>query len=114
LYALGYYVCLLFGEAYGVSYYILCILLIGQAINAMCGCNGWLLNLTGYEKITVKGFYIAIIVKLILGIILINYYGMYGVAIASAVALTLWNLIMVYFCFKKLSINTTVITLKKL
>jgi O-antigen/teichoic acid export membrane protein len=110
LYAVGYYICLLFGSAYGASYSILCILLIGQSFNAISGCNGWLLNIAGYEKITAQGFYIAICIKLILGIIFLNYYGVYGVAIASVIALVVWNLIMIYFCYKKLGINPTIIT----
>ena len=112
LYLFGYFICLLFGEEYGVSYSILCILMIGQAFNAMNGCNGWLLNLSGYEKIPVKGFYIAIVIKLILGIVLVNHYGMFGVAITSVIALVLWNLIMTYFCFKNIKINPTIIPFK--
>ena len=114
LFAFGYYICLMFGDEYGVSYYILCVLLVGQSINVFNGCNGWLLNLTGNENITAKTFYLAIGINLGLGAFLVRDYGALGVAVSSSVALVSWNFVLTYYCFKKIKINPTILPLRKM
>lgn len=106
----GYFVCQFYGEKYTNSYYLLCILIVGQFFNVLSGSNGWLLNLTGHEKITVYTFYFAIFLNLILGSILAHVLGATGVAISSSLSLIAWNIVLIYYCFKKLKINPTIIT----
>ena len=104
----------MFGDEYGVSYYILCVLLVGQLINVFNGCNGWLLNLTGNENITAKTFYLAIGINLGLGAFLVRDYGALGVAVSSSVALVSWNFVLTYYCFNKIKINPTILPLRKM
>lgn len=109
----GYWVTMLYGEKYTQAYSLFCILMIGQTINVLCGNVFTILNMTGFEKITCRVFYIALVINIVLGITLIPSLNTYGVAIASAVAMILWNLFLTYFVMKKLSINPTVFIFKR-
>ena len=84
--------------------------MVGQTINALSGSNGLLLNITGHEKITTNVFYVAIIINIVLGMALVKELGAYGVAIASAISFSQWNICLVYFVYKKLKINPTAFT----
>jgi len=105
----GSYICALFGDAYIESYYLLVILMIGQSVNVLNGANGWLLNVSGYEHVVVRAFYVAIIPKIVLGILLIELFGSIGMALASSFSLIIWNLILTRACLIKIDINPTML-----
>lgn len=83
----------------------LSVLAIGQLVNATMGSVGALLNMTGHERFTIKGVAIAAIFNIILNLILVPHYGMFGAALASAFALIIWNLILRYYVLKILNIE---------
>jgi O-antigen/teichoic acid export membrane protein len=87
----------------------LLILLVGQVVNAGCGPVAQLLNMTGYEKYTLRGVGVSTILNVVLNVILIPKYGIAGAAVASALTLVGWNLILVYFVARELGINSSVI-----
>lgn len=87
---------LIFGEEFRVAYWILCILGVGQAINALSGPAGNILLMTNRQKISVYSLGAGLIVGIILNIILIPLYGALGAAIGTALSIMLINLIRVY------------------
>ena len=100
---------LVYGEEYRPGYVALVILLVGQVVNAGSGPVALLLNMTGYERYTLRGVGVSTILNVVLCVILIPKYGIAGAAVASALTLVGWNLILVYFVARKLGINSTVI-----
>ncbi|KEI34669.1 capsular polysaccharide synthesis enzyme Cps [Francisella sp. W12-1067] len=104
----GYPITLLYGEQYTVSYYIFSILMVGQIINILSGCVATILNMAGYEKKTCIAFYIALLINIVLGIIFTEIWGVYGLAVASSLSMTYWNIHLLYQVVTKLKINPTI------
>lgn len=108
LIASGYWITLLYGEEYTRAYGIFCILMIGQAVNVLCGSVFTILNMSGNEKITCKVFYQALGINVVLGIMLIYPMGVYGVALASAIAMIYWNIYLVIEVKRRVGVNSTI------
>ena len=92
----------LFGQDFDASYNILIVLTLGQLVNALCGPVSLLLNMTGHQNYAAKTLVLSATVNIVLNAILIPIYGAMGAAIATAFATALWNLVMVYFVWKKI------------
>lgn len=84
----------LFGAEYRLGALALTILAFGQLVNAAMGSVGVLLNMTGHERDTVRGIGVAAGINVLLNLILIPRMGMAGAAIATALTLLAWNLIL--------------------
>ncbi|WP_150467483.1 lipopolysaccharide biosynthesis protein [Francisella sp. SYW-9] len=104
----GYPITLLYGKEYVVSYFIFCILMVGQIVNVISGCVATILNMAGFEKTTCFAFYVALIINIVLGIIFTIYGGVYGLAIASSLSMIYWNIHLLYKVVTKIGINPTV------
>jgi len=72
----------------------LLILTIGQLFNAGFGSVGLLLNMTRHETSAARGFALAAAANIALNLVLIPRFGIHGAAVATAVALALWNLLL--------------------
>ena len=114
LIACGYWITKLYGEAYYHAYFLFCILMIGQAVNVLCGSVFTILNMSGHEKLTCRIFYIALLINIVLGIAFIPFWQAYGVAIASAIAMIFWNVTLVIIVIKKLGVNPTIFARRQL
>jgi len=104
----GYPITLLYGQEFVVSYYIFCILMVGQIVNILSGCVATILNMAGFEKSTCMAFYIALALNISLGIILTNYWGVYGLAIASSLSMVYWNIHLLYKVITVVKVNPTI------
>ena len=104
----GYPITMLYGEQYAASYFIFCILMVGQIVNVLSGCVATILNMAGHEKTTCKAFYIALFINIAFGIISTYYYGVYGLAITSSISMIYWNLHLLYSVVTKVGINPTI------
>jgi O-antigen/teichoic acid export membrane protein len=69
----------------------LIILAAGQLINVAFGSVGLFLTMTGYERDTLRGQVIALVVNALAAVILIPPYGAVGAALAVAIGLVTWN-----------------------
>lgn len=83
---------------------LLQILSIAQLINVVTGSVGFLLNMTGYEKLMRNIAWISSIAGILLLFILIPPFGAFGAAFALAVLLVMQNLAAVVFVWRKLGI----------
>ena len=104
----GYPITLFYGVKYTTSYYIFCILMIGQVVNILSGFVATILNMAGFEKNTCVAFYISLVINIILGVILTSYWGIFGLAIASSFSMICWNFNLLYQVIKKIKINPTI------
>jgi len=89
----------LFGSDFENGAEVLSILLVGQFVNVACGSVGYLLNMTGHEKVNTRLTALSGFVLAILACILIPWYGTEGAALAASTGLIVFNLaasIMVY------------------
>ena len=97
---------LAFGKEYSaISYWPVVIIAIGQLINVFFGSVGHLLSMSGYERFTLNGQIIAVLSNILLCVLLIPRFGAVGAAVAVALSIVIWNLVLAYFVFKKLNIR---------
>ncbi|MEO9952218.1 polysaccharide biosynthesis C-terminal domain-containing protein [Nonlabens sp.] len=94
-------ILLCFGEDYVSGNSVLLILLIGTTVNALCGCTGTYMNMTGRQVVFRNIIFITVLINLILNIFLIPLYGMNGAAISSTISLILWNIFTVVYVYAK-------------
>jgi len=100
-----------FGKEFITAYISLLILLIGQLVNSAAGSVRVLLNMSGYEKDTAVGMVLAASVNIILNFLLIPKWGANGAAIATTVSMIIWNIILWWFVYKRLGINSCALNL---
>jgi len=80
-----------FGSEYVSGATVLMILAVGQFVNVACGSVGYLLTMTGKENTMRNIMLTTAIVNIVLSISLVEYYGILGIAIATAISMSLWN-----------------------
>ncbi len=100
------YILRIFGEEFIVGTEVLRILILGQFINSISGSVGYLLQMTGKQKVFRNIILCAIIINIILNYILIPNFGMEGAAIASTISLVFWNIFSVLYIKRTYKIST--------
>ncbi len=90
----------LYGSDYIKGYGPLLILMMGNFFNIAVGPVGILLSMTNHERITFKIMLLGGVVNIILNVVLIPFYGMYGAAISSLISSVVWNFTMYYYAKK--------------
>lgn len=98
---------LLFGAAYVAAAPALAILTAGQLINAGVGSVGTLLNMTGHERASARAAILAGTLNIVLNASLIPRWGINGAAVATALSVVAWNLLLAAAVRKHLRINST-------
>jgi len=95
-----------FGTEFIVAKNTLLILLFGQFINVSSGSVGFVLQMTGNEKVFQRILLYSLIINILLNYFLIPLLGLNGAAIASVLSMIFWNLSSVFFVYKKYNILT--------
>ena len=80
------------GHTYGDAWPLLIAFSLGAIINAGTGSVGYMLLMTGHQKLSFLNSLIAVVVNVILGIILTPRYGAMGTAISTGIAIGVVNL----------------------
>ncbi len=83
-----------FGEDFGASYGPLLILLVGQTVSSAVGSVAQLLNMTGHERDVVLTMGLAVALNVFLGVMLIPRWDIRGAAVAHAVSMSFWNILL--------------------
>jgi O-antigen/teichoic acid export membrane protein len=96
----------LFGAEFTTGTTILTILAIGQFINAATGSVGYLLIMTGHEKLMRNNSLGAAVLNILLNVVLVPRLGITGAAIATATSIAAMNLCSAVLVYWKLSIIT--------
>ena len=84
----------LLGEGFSTGSSALIILAIGQVINAAMGSVMLLLLMTGHERDAMVGVGIAAALNVALNLLLIPIWDIDGAAIATAVSMIVWNIVL--------------------
>jgi O-antigen/teichoic acid export membrane protein len=108
----GEYALSLFGQSFREASTALTIIAVGQLVNACAGPVGYLITLTGYERISAKIYGTCALLNVPLNFILIRQFGMEGAAVATAVTVIAWNLGLAYATRQRVGIDIFAIWLK--
>ena len=96
----------IFGNEFINAKYSLWILLLGQFFNILCGSVGYILMMTGNEKILRNIIIISALINIILNILLIPVFGILGAAIASTSSMIFWNITSLLYIYNKYNFIT--------
>lgn len=97
-----------FGGEFTNGTWALIILCIGQFVNAVSGSVGYILQMTGQEKVFQKIIGISLALNIVLNYWFIPIYGIEGAAIASSISMIFWNLTAVYYIKKHIGFWTII------
>ena len=81
-----------FGGEFTEGALILTILFVGQVVNISCGSVGYILSMSGKERIVRDITLTSAMLNIVLSLILVQNFGAHGVAIATAISMTVWNI----------------------
>ena len=87
------YVLGMFGNEFISGYIALWILMIGQIVNAMSGSVGYILIMIGKEKVFQNIIILTSILNVIFNYLLVQKYGICGVAFSTTISLSLLNIV---------------------
>ena len=96
----------LFGPDYTVAKSALYVLLLGQAVNALCGSVGVYMNMTNKQNVLQKILLVAFALNVALNLLLIPEYGILGAAIATTTSTVLWNIVAAIYIYRKDKVKT--------
>lgn len=96
-----------FGADFVLADKALRILTLGQLVNVLAGPTGVLLNMTGHERVMVRAIGLSAAVGVIAAFMLIPHYGGLGAAVASAMALVVWNIYTAISVYYRLGIKVS-------
>ena len=102
---LGPIVLAVFGPKFSASYLPMIILAVGQLLNVASGPAGTILSMSRHERFVGIGMSISVVCNILLNYMLIPSYGVSGAAIATALSVGIWNLLMVVFAKRHLGID---------
>ena len=99
---------LVYGEFYKGAWLVLGILTISQLIDVVSGSCGLTLIMTEHQNVLLKITLVSATLAVIITIVGVNFLGMLGVAIATAISLIIQNILMLLSVKRKLGIWTHV------
>ena len=94
----------LFNSEYSSAFPALIVLSAGQVLNAFCGPNGNLLNLSGNEHYVLRITIVAGLINLSFIGVGAYYFNLLGAAIGATIAVVFWNVCVTTICINRLKI----------
>jgi O-antigen/teichoic acid export membrane protein len=104
---LGPWLLASFGDGFQNAYPSLAVLVIGQVVNSLCGSVGQLLAMTGHQRTSARVLGAFAAIQIVLCLVMIPIWGLFGAAVATTVARIGWNLLLVFYVRRELGINPT-------
>jgi len=80
-----------YGSEFTTGVTMLMVLTIGQALNVACGSVGYILSMSGKERIMQRIVFTTAVINIILSLILVQNFGAFGVALATTISVIIWN-----------------------
>ena len=109
----GEFIISLFGSGFAAGVFPLYILVAGQFINSMSGSSGFLMSMTGHQRIAAYILGFVALLNAVLNYLLIPIYSMEGAAFATAISMVIWNIMMVLAVRKKTGIYSTIFSIRR-
>ena len=95
-----------FGKEFKQGIPVLLIILTGQLFSILAGNIGNLLNMTENQHILRNTAIISALLNILLSFSLVQYFGVIGAAISTAISISTWNILCIIFAKKKLGFHT--------
>jgi len=105
----GKFALSLFGPEFVVTYVPLLILLCGRIVCALAGPVGLLMTMTAHQNLAGTIIAISTVINIALNICLIPSLGLIGAAISTAFSVSLGNIVLLVFVWRKIAISPTII-----
>ena len=96
----------LFDAQFAEGAWLLRILALGQLVNVATGSVGYLLMMTGHEKLMRNNIAVWAVVNLAGNLVLVPRYGTVGAAVSTAFCLAFMNIVSYVLVRQKLKIDT--------
>jgi O-antigen/teichoic acid export membrane protein len=100
-----------FGEVFVTGAPALRIVLFAQVVAGACGSQLYLMTMTGHERAAASLLVVSMVIGVVGSFVLIALMALDGAAIATAMALVLWNALMAWFVWRRLRLLPGVFTL---
>ncbi len=105
----GKYLLFLHDESMIHFYPVVLILLVGTTFHVFCGSVTHLMIMTKMERISALLILISAIINLSYNFLLIPKYGVIGCAISTTLSIVFYNMFSVFFIFKKIGVNPSIL-----
>ncbi|GAB5418497.1 MAG: oligosaccharide flippase family protein [Crocinitomicaceae bacterium] len=92
-------------EGYEAGIYVFLFLMIGRLIDSFFGLNGYILITSKKYKFDMLFTAVLFVLVIVLNIVLIPVWGMYGAAISTAIAMLVYNVLRVAFVYRNYKIH---------
>jgi O-antigen/teichoic acid export membrane protein len=102
-----------FGSDFVGSHAPLAVLAAGQLVNAAFGSVGMLMNMTRHERDSARAVAVAAVLNVVLNACLIPLFGLVGAAVATAVSVVTWNVILYRGAVLRLGIDSSALGPRK-
>jgi len=96
----------MFGNEFLGGYVALWILMTGQIVNSMVGSVGYILIMTGNERVYQNMIIFSSIINIILNYLLVKDYAIEGVAFSTAFSMGLLNIMSFIYIYKRYNFST--------
>ena len=94
-----------FGKDFADGVPALRILLLGQVVAASYGSQLYVMTMTKHERGAAALLVLSALVNILAGIVFIDMFGLTGAAIATTIALIVWNMAMAFFIRRHLQLR---------
>lgn len=98
-----------FGSAFTANVPALVWLAAAQIFNAACGPVATLLDMTNHQRFTMWSLVASIAANILVGVWLIPSQGAYGAAIAMALSILVWNVLLLISVWRKLGFDPSLV-----
>jgi len=106
---IGKFILGIFSDAHVLMYPVLLILSFGQLINVAAGPVGVAMKMTNLQTLYAKIMAVSLVLNLILNLLLIPLFGVYGAAISTTFGMIVINAGAWYLCKKRLGLSTGIV-----
>ncbi|MEM9511141.1 MAG: oligosaccharide flippase family protein [Cyanobacteria bacterium P01_E01_bin.48] len=102
-------VLLLFGPEFVMAKGALIALILGQLANVGAGSVGYLMTMTGHHAQTVRVMGVTALANIVLNWIGIEFLGIVGAALATALSMAVWNVWLYVLVVRKLGVRPSIL-----
>lgn len=99
----------LFGSEFIAAKGALVVLILGQLVNVGSGSVGYLLLMTGHQSQAALVMSVTAIVNIVLNLVMIHWFGIFGAGLATALSLVLWNVWLHAIVVKRLNVHPSIL-----
>jgi O-antigen/teichoic acid export membrane protein len=102
----------LFGDEFGDGTFVLIVLTLSQIVNFGTGSVGYILTMTGHQKIAIRLLILSALFATLLSVLFVPSFGKNGAALAAAINNVILNVALTIVVYRKTGINPTLLSFK--